>query len=159
MQGGMRRPGLNPLLVVAPLAAFTAVFLWDGGPPAASLPLTVTEPEGAVFGPCAGSMRITCVIDGDTIWYRGDKIRLADINAPETSHPGCPAEAALGKRATLRLTELLNAGAFSLQPVDRERDSYGRLLRTVTRQGRSLGAELVHEGLAEPWRGHRRDWC
>ena len=25
--------------------------------------------------------------------------------------------------------------------------------------GRSLGAALVSEGLAEPWRGKRSDWC
>lgn len=58
---------------------------------------------------------------------------------------------------------LLNAGAFSLQPPesggDRDRDRYGRLLRTVTRDGASLGAVLVDEGLAEEWGGTRLEWC
>jgi endonuclease YncB( thermonuclease family) len=33
------------------------------------------------------------VVDGDTFWYQGTKIRIADINAPEVSHPGCPQKA------------------------------------------------------------------
>ena len=87
------------------------------------------------------------------------KIRLADINAPEVSEPGCDAEARLGERATQRLTELLNAGPFTLEAADRPTDRYGRRLAVVTRHGASVGMALVDEGLAEEWRGHRRDWC
>jgi hypothetical protein len=50
---------------------------------------------------------------------------------------------------------LLNQGAFTLEPIDRDR--YDRLLRTVTRDGESLGAMLVDEGLAEEWRGVSRE--
>jgi micrococcal nuclease len=32
-------------------------------------------------------------------------------------------------------------------------------LRTVTRQGASVGEELVREGLAERWKGYRGNWC
>jgi endonuclease YncB( thermonuclease family) len=119
--------------------------------------------ETARFGLCAGSGRVTCVVDGDTFWYRGDKIRIADINAPEVSHPGCAREAALGKAATARLLVLLNEGTFSLAPdpadPGRDHDRYGRLLRTVTRDGASVGGALVREGLAERWKGYRGDWC
>jgi len=59
----------------------------------------------------------------------------------------------------VRLVELLNAGPFTLAPHARERDRYGRLLRVVVRRGRSVGAQLVAEGLAEPWRGRRSGWC
>ena len=54
--------------------------------------------------------RVTCVVDGDTFWYAGTKIRLADINTPEVSRPACPAEARLGRRASERLQQMLNAG-------------------------------------------------
>ncbi len=108
---------------------------------------------------CAAGPRSTCVVDGDTFWLGGEKIRIADINAPETSHPGCPMEAAQGAAATRRLIVLLNAGPFALETGRRDRDRYGRALRVVTRNGRSLGAQLVAEGLAEPWRGRRSDWC
>ena len=117
------------------------------------------DPEAAQFARCAGPGRVTCVVDGDTIWYRGTKIRLADINAPEVSQPGCATEAALGERATRRLTELLNAGPFTLTRAGRDVDRYGRLLRTITRQGASLGGTLEGEGLAEHWQGRRGNWC
>ena len=117
------------------------------------------DPEAAQFAHCAGPGRVTCVVDGDTIWYRGAKIRLADINAPETSQPACAAEAVLGARATRRLTELLNAGPFSLTREGRDLDRYGRLLRVVTRRGASLGGTLEREGLAEHWQGKRGSWC
>lgn len=104
-----------------------------------------------------------CVIDGDTIRYNGETIRLADINAPETSSPQCPAEAALGQRATLRLIELLNAGPITVAPNNdgsgRDADQFGRKLRVIERDGWSLGAVLVSEGLAETWSGRRRNWC
>ncbi|WP_156318214.1 hypothetical protein [Porphyrobacter sp. AAP60] len=35
----------------------------------------------------------------------------------------------------------------------------GRSLMLVTRDGASLGAVLVREGLAEQWGGVRRAWC
>ena len=113
----------------------------------------------ASFALCAGTPRTTCVVDGDTFWLHGEKVRIADINAPETHSAGCPAEAARGAQATRRLITLLNAGPFLLQAGTRDRDRYGRALRTVTRSGHSLGAQLVAEGLAEPWRGRRSDWC
>jgi micrococcal nuclease len=115
--------------------------------------------EAAFFARCAGPVRVTCIVDGDTFWYRGTKIRIADINAPEIGSPRCRAEARLGERAALRLTALLNAGPFTLAPADRTEDAYGRRLVTVTRGGASLGARLTAEGLADPWRGYRRDWC
>lgn len=159
-----RRPRLrlSPIFVMAPIAAFTAVFLWDGLPKSLAVPLpephsSVSDRERAHFSLCSGSVRTTCVIDGDTFWYRGEKIRIADINAPETSEPHCPAEAALGERATRRLAELLNAGPFTLEPADRDR--YGRLLREITRGGESLGETLEAEGLAEHWQGYRGNWC
>lgn len=113
----------------------------------------------AVFTLCSGAPRVTCVVDGDTFWLEGEKIRIADINAPETVQAGCPLEAAKGHRAKLRLVELLNAGKIELVAADRDRDRYGRLLRTVSTDGRNVGALLIAEGLAEPWRGRRSDWC
>ena len=123
-------------------------------------PRTVPDRETARFALCAGAHRTTCVVDGDTFWLRGEKIRIADINTPETSTPACNREAALGSAATGRLIDLLNQGPFSLAAwPGRETDRYGRLLRVVTRGGRSIGDRLMAEGLAQPWRGRRGDWC
>jgi micrococcal nuclease len=157
-----RRRAPIPIFIMLPLAAFTAALLWNGAPPgfAVSAPRpTPADPETARFAACAGPVRVNCVVDGDTFLYRGAKIRIADINTPETSEPQCAREAELGARATARLAELLSAGPFSLEPIDRDRDRYGRVLRVVTRGGTSLGATLEREGLAEHWHGRRGDWC
>lgn len=113
----------------------------------------------AAFALCPAGPRTTCVVDGDTFWMAGEKVRIADINAPETHSAQCPAEQARGDAATRRLIALLNEGPFELAPYARERDHYGRLLKVVVRHGQSLGAVLVREGLAEPWRGRRSSWC
>ena len=122
------------------------------------MPLTLLT-LAASFALCTEGPRITCVVDGDTFWIAGEKVRIADINAPETHSAGCPAEQALGDRATRRLITLLNAGPFELAIEGRATDRYGRSLRVVRRGGRSLGGALVSEGLAELWRGRRSDWC
>lgn len=116
-------------------------------------------PVSASFPVCSGQHRVTCVVDGDTIWLEGTKIRVADINAPEVSKPGCPAELAQGRRATARLVQLLNAGPFEVLGYPRDEDRYGRKLRILSRNGHSLGMELVAEGLAEEWDGARIAWC
>jgi endonuclease YncB( thermonuclease family) len=99
------------------------------------------------------------VIDGDTFHYRGKKIRVADIDTPEM-RGRCPYESELAARATARMRELLHAGPFELERIPgRDEDRYGRKLRVVTRNGRSLGDQLVAEGLAQTWSGRREPWC
>ena len=100
------------------------------------------------------------MVDGDTIWLDGVKIRVADIDTPEISSPRCDAEYALGIKARDRLVVLLNGGEFALEPIgNRDEDRYGRKLRVIVRRGRSLGDQLVSEGLARTWTGRREPWC
>jgi micrococcal nuclease len=115
--------------------------------------------NAAVFTLCRTGGGTNCVIDGDTFWVGGEKIRISDIDAPETHPPRCQSEAELGKRATVRLQELLNAGPFELEPDARDQDRYGRKLRVVKRDGKSIGLQLVSEGIARKWDGGRRPWC
>jgi micrococcal nuclease len=113
----------------------------------------------ASFGFCHTGGGTNCVVDGDTIWLRGQKIRVADIDAPETHPSRCAHEAELGGQATRRLRQLLNGGAVSLAPIDRDVDRFGRKLRIVLVDGRSVGDTLVDEGLARWYAGGRRPWC
>lgn len=118
------------------------------------------ETAAAHFGLCHSGGGFNCVVDGDTFYLSGEKIRIADIDAPETHPSRCELEADLGDRATLRLQALLNAGPVALNAnAGRDRDPYGRLLRTVERNGQSLGSALVQEGLARWYEGGRRPWC
>jgi endonuclease YncB( thermonuclease family) len=105
-------------------------------------------------------VRHTCVVDGDTLWLQGSKIRVADIDTPEISRPKCAQEARLGQRATNRFIELLNAGPITIVAIEGpDEDRYGRKLRVVLRDGKSIGMQLVNEGLARSWGGRQRSWC
>lgn len=113
----------------------------------------------ALFVLCGDSHRTNCVVDGDTFWFEGEKIRIADIDTPELSPTRCETERIKGEAAKSRLLSLLNAGKFSLSVGFRDEDKYGRKLRTVSRAGNSLGDVLIGEGLARSWDGARHGWC
>lgn len=146
----------RPNLGLASLAAMIlGGFMAIGWP----VPTEAAEPPTREFAVC-GTVRNTCVVDGDTFWLDGVKIRIADIDTPEISSPSCDAEYALGIRARNRLAELLNGGSFELRRVgSRDADQYGRKLRVVVRGGQSLGDRLVAEGLARTWTGRKESWC
>ncbi|WP_345719702.1 thermonuclease family protein [Qipengyuania xiapuensis] len=109
---------------------------------------------------CGDGPRRNCVVDGDTLWLNGDKIRVADIDTPEIGSPQCDYEYDLGMQATYRFRDLLNEGPFAVQGIgERDSDQYGRKLRVITRNGRSIGDMLVSEGLARTWTGRREPWC
>ena len=126
---------------------------------------TADQAEAAVtsarisFRYCHVGGGYNCVVDGDTIWLKGVKIRIADIDAPETHDYRCTSEKELGDRATVRLHELLESGPISLQPIERDEDRYGRKLRIVLVNGRSVGETLVSEHLARYYENGRRPWC
>jgi len=109
---------------------------------------------------CGSGWRTNCIVDGDTLWLDGKKIRLEDIDAPEVENYFCAAEKALGDKATLRLQALLNGARFTVvQLGSREHDVYGRELRILEIDGKSVGQKLVAEGLAHEWDGHKHPWC
>lgn len=133
----------------------------DAGTAASQSLLSVrNDPDQPILALCGSASRRNCVVDGDTIWLNGDKIRVADIDTPEVSEPGCEAERQLGMKATYRLQKLLNKGPFSVSPIGaRDEDQYGRKLRVLNRNGQSIGDMLVVEGLARTWTGKREPWC
>jgi micrococcal nuclease len=174
---GFQKPGAVPLWTKALLAFAGAVVagqlgIWhyrdytaaeivnaDTGIESLFSVAVADDEENGIFTFCPEGGGMDCVVDGDTIYYRGTKIRIADIDTPETHEPRCAQEAALGDAATRRLHALVNAGPFSLKTVDRDEDVYGRKLRILTRRGESLGETLVDEGLARWYDGGRQPWC
>ena len=158
------------VIALAVFGVFAGTKLTDRLPAISDLPfadrLSQPAPSGPLTGSidrrfsiCSSSSRFDCVVDGDTLWIAGEKVRIADINTPELSTPECAAERDLAIRARDRLHALVNAGPIEIRAADRDEDRYGRKLRTLHRDGRSLGDALVAEGLAHRWQGRREGWC
>jgi micrococcal nuclease len=120
-------------------------------------PLIPCVADQSAFDMCGEGKRVTCVVDGDTFWLKGEKIRIANIDTPELGKPACLDEMERAAKATRRLVELLNGGDLAL---NREGlDQYGRTLATLGRDGVDIGDVLVAEGLARTWTGRRESWC
>lgn len=98
------------------------------------------------------------IVDGDTFDYQCERVRISDIDTPEL-RGRCLQERILAVLARERLRVLLGEGPFELVRSGRDRDRFGRRLRVVVRDGRSLGDVLVSEGLARTWTGRREPWC
>ena len=145
-----------------PVLAFTAAVAVQAAiaaPPFRSMLHPAASPVRASFGYCYSGGGTNCVVDGDTFWIGGEKVRIADIDAPETHPPRCAYEARLGNQATEKLHALLNSGAVTMTSIDRDRDVYGRLLRNVSVNGQDVGGTMVSAGVAREWVGRREPWC
>ena len=66
---------------------------------------------------CGSSKRITCVVDGDTLWLNGEKFRIQGFDTPETTTNLCGGarERELGNQATARLIQLLNGAEVTFR--------------------------------------------
>ncbi|MEO9340772.1 thermonuclease family protein [Mesorhizobium sp. SB112] len=113
------------------------------------------RPSGSPMPICKGGKRFSCVVDGDTIWFKGEKIRLEGFNAPDMSG-SCQLESALAMRSLDRLRSMLDGAAFTIERNGKDR--YDRTLATV-RVHVDVGNQLVDEGLAHVWRGWKESWC
>ena len=108
--------------------------------------------------------RLAIIIDGDTIALGSERVRILNIDAPETRGSPCERELVMGLRAKERLAVLLRAGWVD---VDRDgQDRYRRTLARLSVGGRDVGTILVREGLALPWQSgpeakeaRLRHWC
>ena len=113
----------------------------DAGPHAAAPPLTATD-HGEV----------THLVDGDTldvsIAGATTRIRLLNIDTPETVKPDTPVEC-MGPEASARLAQLAPVGTTVGLAYDVERtDQYGRTLAMVIApDGSNTSEVLAREGL------------
>lgn len=88
------------------------------------------------------------VKDGDTFVIRNagitnsETVRVCCVDTPEKKAPGFD-------DATALTDQWLHAGPFTLHAC--QRDSFGRLLGTVTRDGQNLADALLEAGLAVPY--------
>ncbi len=108
---------------------------------------------------CTSGPRQTCVVDGDTIWLDGEKIRIMGYDTPEptTNICGGSAEVELAHRASDRLVELLRQGDVTIERDGTDR--FGRTLAIIRVGGKDVGDILVGEGLARYWPDGPEFWC
>ena len=110
------------------------------------------EPAKDVSG--LAKAKVLRVVDGDTLDVRLDgvetKLRLLNIDAPETAHDGDPAQC-LAKAAKAKLAELAPNGA-TMRVETYGHDRFGRtLVGLYSEKGKLLNAQLVAAGLAAPF--------
>ncbi len=107
------------------------------------------------MGPCGASRR-NCVVDGDTIWGDGEKIRIVGIDTPEIKGR-CRDERVRAQRAKDRLQRLVDGNRLQIERSGK--DKYGRTLARVKAAGRDVGDVLVKENHARRYGGGRLSWC
>lgn len=109
---------------------------------------------------CGRSGLNNCIAESGVFWHDKTAVRLADVDVPSAESARCDAERQRGFRAKVRLRELLDAGPFDLVLSDSgDREQSGAKLRVAMRGGKSIGDQLVQEGLAQPKGGRFTNWC
>lgn len=119
------------------------------------LPVAAAVLLAAVTPALGGDFR---AIDGDTLAYGRERIRLENVDAPETHPCRCPSECELGHKATAFTQEAVDGSTVTIERRERK-DQYGRTIARVYVDGRDLGQMLIEAGLARRWRGRREPWC
>jgi len=100
------------------------------------------------------------VVDGDTIWLKGQNLRLQSYDTPEPYDGICggAAEVALAKKASARLLQLLNGNPITVETFGLD-NTGKRTLATVRINGRDVGDILIAEKLARRWPDGEEWWC
>ena len=91
-------------------------------------------PHGKPF-----NMRDPLVIDGDSLWHEGRRIRIWGIDAPEIDQPG-------GQAAKAQLARLCRMRRIHVVP--RDTDVYGRIVAQLYYGRGDIGQQMVASGYA-----------
>ncbi|CAN7470270.1 hypothetical protein [Rhizobium sp. LjRoot258] len=128
--------------------------------PEKAIPVSISPAQAqtgkAAFGYCGQGEHINCVADGGTFWYKGEKIAIADVVSPGIETARCDNEKRLGFAAKLRLLNILNSGSFSMNPAGQPGKAGAP--HVVSRDGLSIGMQMINEGLARK-PGANGAWC
>lgn len=112
--------------------------------------------EDAQAQPIAGQ---AVVIDGDTLEIGGQRIRLVEIDAPESAQT-CQLRSGrdwpCGRRAAFALAD--HIGRSHVACTFSGNDRYGRVLARCTSGGADLGAWLIRQGWALPYYGRSSEY-
>ena len=120
--------------------------------PSASLPAPLPAQEALRDNKLSdGSVKVTRVIDGDTIEIEGgERVRYIGIDTPETVDPRKPVQC-FGVEASKKNKELVEGQEVRLEKDVTDRDKYNRLLRYVWVGDIFINLELVKQGFAQSY--------
>ena len=111
------------------------------------------ESIGGVGGAQAQSHTAARVIDGDTIEWNAERVRLEGIDAPESAQT-CTGrdgrKVMCGQLATSKLRELIEGRALSCRQSARDR--YGRMIATCRTSDGDVNRKMVQSGWALAYR-------
>jgi micrococcal nuclease len=100
------------------------------------------------------------VIDGDTLVVNSERVRIANLDAPELSaHARCHVEAQRGYAAKNHAIKLVSI-ASTVDVYNRQgHDKYGRARAHVLIDGQDFGKRMIADGFARFWWGKGSSWC
>ncbi len=110
------------------------------------------------FALCARANQHSCVIDGDTIEIRGERIRFHGIDAPE-SRQTCVARGQVwrcGQKAAFALADFI--GQSPVRCEKQGTDRYGRTIAACHVRGDDVERWMVLNGWALAYRRYSRDY-
>jgi endonuclease YncB( thermonuclease family) len=135
-----RRYGLVNLFVFAVFLIAASHFGW------------LAQPAQKAMQSQPGLYHVSRFVDGDTIQVdmngRNETIRMIGVDTPETHKPNTPVQC-YGPEASAYTKSLIAGNSVRLQadPLDTNRDRYGRLLRYVyLPDGTLVESKLISEG-------------
>ncbi len=145
------------------LAVLVALAIGGGGawtyfdPPVdVPLPASLAPWVGAPLTTAEGYLvaEVERVVDGDTLVVRigseTERVRLLNVDTPESVHPDDSRNTVLGARAADYTRRRLENAQVRLEAGgDESHDRYGRRLAYVLVDGRNFNIELVREGWSE----------
>jgi endonuclease YncB( thermonuclease family) len=100
------------------------------------------------------------VVDGDTLRFGGESVRLMGYDTPEVTLPQCAREAEMGDLATELLQTLLIQASTIRLDFEPHRDRYDRRLATLYINDHNIAELMIEAGLAKEYNGgQRRSWC
>jgi len=113
------------------------------------------DAEAQRFGQCYNG-GTNCVVDGGTIYVRGERLAIAGLEVPRIQDAACDKERDTGIDAAVRLADLLNHGRVSVGPT--VVDESGRAVRPVTVDGKDVAEAMIasHDAVET---GNMHNWC
>lgn len=100
------------------------------------------------------------VIDGDTIVFGSEHVRVSNLDAPDIgAHAKCEAERIRGQAAKAYAIQLVRSAQAVTITRRQGFDKYGRTRARVLIDGVDFGRLMVEADHGRPWRGRSSNWC